>query len=158
MTNQPTISFDEATTDDVAWIVPRLRQADVDECEALFGAGSALECVQYGLHPGAYAFTMRRDGEVVAIFGVCRSVVAGVGTPWMVGTDKLDLCWRALVEDARFFVQVFLEAYPVLLNVVDARNAKSIRWLKRLGFKVNAPEPMGLAGELFHVFEFNATS
>jgi hypothetical protein len=39
-----------------------------------------------------------------------------------------------------------------LENVVDARNTKSIRWLRRMGFEVLPAAPLGVEGRPFHLF------
>jgi hypothetical protein len=46
-----------------------------------------------------------------------------------------------------------LEVFPHLFNLVDARNKKSIRWLKRAGFLVHEPIVHGPHDMLFHPFE-----
>ena len=46
--------------------------------------------------------------------------------------------------------------FPYLFNFVDARNMKSIRWLKHLGYAVGPPVPFGVAGLPFHPFSMGA--
>jgi RimJ/RimL family protein N-acetyltransferase len=43
-----------------------------------------------------------------------------------------------------------------LENFVDARNARSIRWLRRLGFSIREPRRMGLSDVTFYRFEMGA--
>ena len=45
-----------------------------------------------------------------------------------------------------------LREFPVLRNVVDARNTVSIRWLVWLGFTIGTPQPMGVRGLPFIPF------
>jgi hypothetical protein len=42
--------------------------------------------------------------------------------------------------------------FPEMRNYVDARHARSIRWLKWLGFTIEEARPMGFAGLPFHPF------
>lgn len=142
-----------ASLSDIVDLVPKLRQSDIEECEALFGKGSVRDSVLFGLHPNGVSFVAERAGEAIAVFGVCPGDEDGVGTPWLVGTDALDRCSRELITEARKTLAIWQRFYPVLRNVVDARNKKSIRWLKHLGFTVRDPKPLGLAGELFHEFD-----
>lgn len=153
MNKRPTIHYRPATPSDIVELMPRLRQSDIDECEALFGRDTALEATMHGLRNDGVAFMMVRDGESIAVFGVCPGDEPGVGVPWMIGTNALDKCRRELMADARSCVAVWHRFYPTLANVVDARNAKSIRWLKRLGFTLHSPEPMGVEGLPFHRFD-----
>jgi hypothetical protein len=45
------------------------------------------------------------------------------------------------------------ESFPCeVVNYVDARNVRAVKWFKWLGFEVSEPEPFGLNGELFHRF------
>jgi len=151
--SRTTLRYREATDADIESLVPRLRQGDIDECEALFGKGSVLEATLHGLRPEGVAFVAVREGETIAVFGVCPGDEPGVGTPWLVGTETLDRCARELIAEARTVLPIWRQFYPILRNVVDVRNSKSIRWLKRLGFTLRTPEPMGMAGEMFHPFD-----
>ena len=153
MSKRSKITFREATPGDIEELVPRLRQADIDECEALFGRDTVLATALHGLRPDGVAFVAVREGITIAVFGVCPGEKPGHGVPWMVGTNELDKCGRELMAEARSCLNVWHRFYPTLMNVVDARNTKSIRWLKRLGFTLRAPEPMGVGGLLFHPFD-----
>lgn len=147
------VRYREAALSDIVDLVPRLRQSDIDECEALFGNGSVLEATLHGLTPEGAAFVAVHAGETIAVFGVCPGDEEGVGTPWLIGSEALDRCARELVSEARSTLAIWQRFYPILRNVVDARNKKSIRWLKHLGFTVRDPKPLGLSGELFHEFD-----
>jgi len=45
------------------------------------------------------------------------------------------------------------EKFSLLYNYVDARNVKSIKWLRWLGFQLDEPAPYGVRGLPFHRFE-----
>lgn len=94
------------------------------------------------------------DGEPVALFGVgALSLLQGVGTPWLLGTDRMWRHPRTLVVEGRRYLSTMRSLYPHLVNYVDARNDASIRWLKRLGFTLHDPAPYGAMGLPFHKFE-----
>ncbi len=45
------------------------------------------------------------------------------------------------------------DAFPCeVVNHVDARNVKAVKWFRWLGFLVSDPEPYGPNGALFHRF------
>ena len=65
----------------------------------------------------------------------------GVGAaPWLLATDLLDRHLFSLTRFARVGLGQMLAVYPVLSNVIDARQVRTIRWLEGLGFVV-ADEP-----------------
>jgi hypothetical protein len=49
-----------------------------------------------------------------------------------------------------------LSLFPVLENMVDSRNKKSIRWLKHLGFTFSEAKPHPYSGVPFHDFEMRS--
>ena len=50
----------------------------------------------------------------------------------------------------------WLARFPVLRNVVDARYAEAIRWLRWLGFRFGEPVNIGVAGLPFLPFQMEA--
>lgn len=139
-----------ATLRDVVDIVPRLRQSDIDECEALAGKGSVLRMAVATVVGSVIAMTYVRDGKVTAMFGVAGRLLDEEGSPWMFGTD--DIVGRSVVREGRRHVPMMLRLFKRLSNVVDTRNEKSIRWLKSLGFKFEKAVPVGPSGVLFYPF------
>ena len=93
------------------------------------------------------------SGEAVGIFGIgpiCR--VTGKGAPWMLGTDKLLKYRRELLLDPPAALEGMLDLYPRLENYIHVKNKKSVRWLKRLGFKMDKPITLPTSGEDFMRF------
>lgn len=121
------------------YLAANLRQSDLDEIDALSGA-SALSALSFSYRRASICMVALIDGKPEAIWGAgSLNVLAGSGSPWMVCSDRA-------TDDLRFFLRMsvdwrdqLLSRYSVLRNVVDCRNAKSIRWLKWLGFKFSAP-------------------
>jgi len=97
------------------------------------------------------------DGEVIALFGVAGASLLGehgpVGSPWLLGSDKLDRHAKTLVRAGKKYVGLIHEKYPYLANYVDKRNTISKRWLRRLGFTIHPPIPRGPMGMMFHRFD-----
>lgn len=139
---------------DLILLTPRLRKADVDECEALFGPGSVSSAAAHTFTHSPVRFTIAFDGVPIGMFGVAvHSMLGDIGHPWMFGTPSLEKHMRrALIKDAGGYISDMLRLFPRLENVVDARNTKSIRWLQRMGFTVRPAVPMGAAGVPFHPF------
>ncbi|WP_148663187.1 hypothetical protein [Hydrogenophaga sp. PBC] len=101
--------------------------------------------------------TVLIDGRVAAIFGlVPLSLVTGVAAPWLLGTDLVTQNRRALMRVAPAYIAAMARAYPHLINLVHAENEFAVRWLRRAGFTLHAPEPHPSTGHPFHRFEMKA--
>lgn len=135
---------------DEALILARLRSQDADEMGAL------------GLEPDkALAASIRVsdwvavglcDEEPVCIFGVAPTAsLAGIGAPWMFATIGLSRVRRPFVESCRRVVDLMLEDYPRLQNMVDERNTGALRWLRWLGFEISTGT-VAHNGHRFHLF------
>jgi hypothetical protein len=139
---------------DVILLIPRLRQADIDECEALFGRGTTPMIASETFRNSPLRYTVEEDGVVIAMFGVAApSLLADSGHPWMFGSDAMDRApRRAFIDAGRKYIADMLRFFPRLENIVDSRNEKSIRWLRRMGFILSPAIPMGPEGVPFHPF------
>ena len=137
-------------------MVPRMRPADIAECEAS-GHPNLLWTVKMSITMSSHCWTATVDGEVACIFGVgAVSLLGGQGCPWLLGTDHIDRNARVFIRRSVPYIHKMLEAYPHLLNFVDARNVRSIRWLRQVGFTVHDPVPHGPFHLPFHPFERRA--
>jgi hypothetical protein len=141
---------------DLEIILANIREADRDECEALFGTDSLTGAAVRTVANSLDSWVAEIGGEPVAIFGVSGGLVGRTGYPWMFGTDAVDHNTRSLMRDSRGYIRQMLDVFPRLTNVVDARNEKYIRWLKRIGFNILPPIAMGKGGLMFHPFEMGA--
>jgi ribosomal protein S18 acetylase RimI-like enzyme len=141
---------------DLDSVLANIRQADRDECEALFGAGSLKDAAVRTVANSLDTWVAEVDGEPVALFGVVGGLTGRTGYPWMFGTDAIDRNRRSLMRDCRGYIQQMLDVFPRLTNLVDARNEKYIRWLKRIGFRILSPINIGVAGLPFYPFEMGA--
>lgn len=154
------ITIFRATLADADELYAHLRPADRAECEA-YGKPSVEDGIQDSVKDSSgFCWTARREGALMAVFGVAPIAFTGqwggFGSPWMLGTPLLDRHPRILQRLAPEYVQIMLKAFPHLMNFVHAKNTRSVRWLKRLGFHLHAPELYGTRGELFHRFEMHA--
>ena len=141
---------------DLRHLAQNLRAADRQELAATHGYDiDLLQCLQTAVSASEEAFiAVTAYGEPIAVFGVAPvSLLGGIGCPWMLGTDTMDLYGRAVVTLSRQHVARWAQRYSLLFNYVDARNLRSIAWLKRTGFAILPAAPYGLSGEPFHRFE-----
>lgn len=139
-----------ATVDDARTLV--LRAADREEVEALTGR-DPHEVLVESVARSASAWAGLADGTLVCLFGVVPLTPIGVtGVPWLLGSDAVTRYGRPFLRRNRVYLREMLRAFPVLRNVVDARNAVAIRWLQWLGFTLGVPQPMGVRGLPFIPF------
>lgn len=145
------------TAADIEHLAANLRECDRQELLASHG-GDLLGAVRHAVKISTHCWAMHVGGQLVLIGGAAPlSLLGGIGSPWMLGADHLDRAPGALTRMAVQYRQVCLTAYPYLVNFVDARNVKSIRWLKRIGFTVaEHPVPYGVHGMPFYKFELRS--
>lgn len=107
-----------------------------------------------GLRFSDQAMTGLIDGEPVCMWGVVtESMIGRIGVPWMLGTSKLDKLARVFLRHCREPLLEMMQGYGKLINYVDARNLRTIKWLRFMGFHVEPEtQPYGVSGLPFHRF------
>lgn len=87
---------------------------------------------------GGTALTAFVEGEgIAAIFGVAPvSGYPKLGQVWCVGSDLIEHHKREFLTLSREWLEAANRRYPVLGNVIDARNEVSLRWLQWMGFSL----------------------
>lgn len=141
---------------DIQFVAEHMRGADRAELAAVHGEqASPLHLLAQAVLNSPDVWTgVTADGEPICICGVApRCLLTGSASPWLLGTEKLFTEPGALVREGHRYIGRMRLIYPELVNYVDARNTKSIRWLRRLGFTVHPAEPYGRAGLPFHRFD-----
>jgi hypothetical protein len=139
--------------DDVAALLAEIRPADLAEGEALLGPGAVPAALAQSLRDSALAWTADTPDGLMCMFGVApASLMGDQGLPWMVGTPRVAKYAGALTRLAGPYIGRMLAAFPLLVNVVDARNTRAIAFLKHAGFTVLPAGPVGRAGLPFHPF------
>lgn len=127
----------EAVVEDADLLGPNLGVADKAELDALHPGKAPEEllriCIR-GSVGAAWAATV--DDTVIAAWGVGPSNLVGVGHPWCLASDDGRLSQsKAFVAGARAALPTMQAMYPILTNIIDARNLRHKKWLKALGFR-----------------------
>lgn len=149
---RPDIRIVPARASHVRTVARRMRQADRDEIEAASGS-TPIHALTFSLRRSSRAWTGIINGRAELIFGVGDlNVLAGVASPWLLGTDEVDRNFIAFARASISARDQLLSRYAILRNFVDERNTASIRWLKWLGCTFS--EPIDLRGHSFRLFEF----
>ena len=147
------VEFRPAVAGDAADLAHRLRAADMDELHAAHGPDAdPLALLENGLQITPDAMAAVQGGRVIALLGCAPAgtMLTPCGVPWLLGSDECARHGRLFVSLGRREVADWLRRFGRLENYVDARNAASIRWLRRLGFTIHPPQRLGAA--LFHRF------
>lgn len=144
------VTVEPAQTRHVNRIANRMRAADAAECAA-FGLGPKAG-LRHSLAGAALAWTVMIDREPAAMFGLrVRSLLSGVGHPWLLGTDDMFRARRELLRQAPAYIRAMSETAPRLWNYVAADNEKSLRLIRALGFEID-PDLVSIGGVLFRRF------
>jgi hypothetical protein len=139
---------------DVLQLYRNMRQADIDEVKAS-GGESVLVAIADSVAVSSLCWAVDIDDSLCCMFGCAPigGLLSRSAAPWMLATDVLDKHPLALMKTCRGYLSHMYSTYPHLLNYVDARNVKSVRWLRRIGFTILPAEPHGPLGMPFHKFE-----
>lgn len=131
-----------------------MRQADKEEVFA--GSGrSPVAALVFSLRKSSNAWTAIVNGRPEVMFGVGDiNVLAGVGGPWLLGTDAVERHYVPFLRASVSFRDQLLRRYPVMRNFVDDRNRASIRWLRWLGASFS--DPVMFNGHSFRMFELRS--
>jgi stage V sporulation protein SpoVS len=137
-----------STEDDARELAPLLRAEDRAEVLALGVA--PVDGLLQSLAAAREAWTYRDDGRIICMAGVAPlSLIGSTGIPWLLGSPLVVAHRRAFMVETRRMVARWLDWFPVLRNVVDARYQAAIRWLRWLGFTIG--EPFNLSRGVFRV-------
>lgn len=145
-----------ATQEDLLDLLTNMRAADWDEVQA--ATGDVEHALLFGAKTSNWVEACIIDGQLACVFGLAplQGLLGRQAAPWMLGTPVIDKNQRVLLTHSRRYLERMRSEYPHLLNCVDARNKKSVRWLRWLGFTLHPAAPYGEAQLPFHLFEMKA--
>ena len=139
---------------DAAIVADNLRLEDAAECKAQAGS-SPRESLLYCYFMSKPCMTLiSRHGNPIAMWGTVQEGMAG--RIWLLGCqamfDDLGDKHYFLRESKRQLAKL-QEQFPILFNLVDARNEVHVRWIQWLGFTFIHKHPQwGPEGRLFYEF------
>lgn len=138
---------------DASAIAPHLRDADKNEIIASHGH-DIENAIAASINASEASTVCLPDGTPICIFGIGGDG-QGYGIPWMIGTDEMIKHRKALIRDARNWIERQLKRYPILYNYADGRNTVHINWLRHMGFTIShAPDYIGVDREVpFYLFQ-----
>ncbi len=135
--------------DDVLYLKDRLRKSDVDEIWSSVRL-SPENALIHSRKGSPLCQTVLFHGNPVAMFGVAPDINGS--SAWFLSTDELDKMWLSFLRMSKTCIKMMLNEAPILYNWVDARNTRSVRWLKWCGAKVEDAKPFGPDNLPYHFF------
>ena len=146
------VTFHRPTEEMVQFIADNMRDADRIEVEASDG-WKPLEALHKSLGASHLSTVACVQGVPCVVFGlVIHDIMAGTGSPWMLGTDGALKHRRQFLTETPQVIEEMLRKCVKLVNHVHVKNRESVRWLRWLGFTLEEPAPYGVVGEEFHRF------
>lgn len=142
----------ETTPFHIAELLPNIRQADRDAWLAEAGL-TPEEFLPILLRSAGESWTVMVDARVVCIFSVLQHAEdRSIGFPYFVCSREAEHHAGEMLERFKSVLNVMQQYYSCLMNYVDVRNRKTIRFLRRIGFTVHPAQPYGAKGMLFRKF------
>jgi hypothetical protein len=124
---------------DALALAPRLRAEDLAELQAA-SRRTPLANLLLGIQLSDEPFALlSRTGEVVALCGVAACADRPeAGCVWLLGAAEATLEPVWFTRTTRALLARMERPYALVLNAVDARHRKALRWLAALGFNESA--------------------
>ena len=135
------IEFVKVTSKDVAIIDALVRNLRMDDEREIFASGNfcVYNRVMFSVLTSRCYAAMVNE-QVLCVFGVCTQVFENnYRVVWLLGTDVVDGNKKEFCVKSKAIVDGWVKEYGRLANFVWVKNKKSIRWLKFLGAKFDAP-------------------
>lgn len=142
-----------ATLEHVDLIAPMVRHADIEEIWAA-SMQTPKQAMLHGMKFSSESYVGFVNDEPICMWGIAQeSLVGNLGVPWMISTTSMDKYAVTFLRHCRDQVLEVLKSYAWLVNYVDARNIRAMRWLEWLGFEIDAePQPYGAFSMPFYKF------
>lgn len=112
-----------------------LRPADLDEMKATHSL-PPIECLAQSVAMSTLCWIALDGDTPFCVFGCAPSAAPGVGVAWLVGTARLDTIPHTFVRNTLRHLKEMHRLFPCLFNYIDARNVRSMEWLRVCGFSL----------------------
>lgn len=144
----------DSIQEDCYEVAKRMRNQDREEVWASNHL-SPIEAAMFSFKHSTSCLTVERKGFAVAMFGIVPANLLGCSASiWLLTTDGILGIDKAFVRRSRYFIDYFLNFYPLLYNYADVRNTVSMKWLTYLGCTWGETVPYGMDKLPFKQFSF----
>lgn len=117
----------------LAELLADIRCEDADELDA--HGPDRMKLLRTEVNNSSEVFEGRRDGALVALWGVTPSPNGKSCGAWMFSTNAATKFKRDVLIGSELFVEHLLNQYDKVYVEVDERYKKAVRWLTYLGFE-----------------------
>jgi hypothetical protein len=136
------------SADHLPWLASQMSEEDRAECAAMgLGPYRALK-LGLDLSVTAWCGMKMPEQRPLCAFGVLplEGLLGEVGAPWFLSTPELRRYAVRFLKDCDEYLKRCLDIFPTLVEMVDARHTRGIKWVKWLGFTLSGPIPWGPFG------------
>ena len=122
--------FNLTTEEDISKLVDAIREDDAAEVDAL-SAKSLEISIRDSVKGSEEAWTATFNGEVLCIFGIAKfNLLSEEACPWLMTARGIEKHRKAFLTGTKVTLDYWKARYPVLINYVDARYTRALRWAK----------------------------
>ncbi len=141
----------QATTDDAVELTLHLRHEDAEEIRAA-GHDPDTAVLNSVRASGKSAWAVRVDDELLGLYGLaCVSCLEDLYTIWALTSTAVERRPKTFYKISKAILRSVLAEHPRLVNMVDARYDRCLRWARHIGFDVaRDPQPFGMLGNPFY--------
>jgi len=130
-----------------------------EDVEEVWAAGHVVpqKALSIGRARSRDTQTFLANGRVLCIFGVGQiEAFKNVGVPWMLSSGELPKHYWRFARGSAEWMKQQTSKWTEMINYVDARNSRAVRWLAWLGFDIDVPRPYGPDDMPFHRFSWRS--
>jgi len=146
-------SFDTKHIKSVKYIAMNLRAQDFDELYLFNGVNPFDVVLESWVMSSKRWIVLNKNDVAVAVLGVRPlDMYSDIGIPWLIGTKGLEKMKKFFVKYSKMILEEMKKGFKILINFVDAKYLKAVKWLDWCGFIIDDPIPCGAFKLPFHRF------
>jgi hypothetical protein len=125
-----------------------MRQKDRIEIRAS-GNFEPEKAVRASINRSSEAWALYAGDYLLGVFGVSKPPGVEWVVPWAMTSAHVNQFPLTFYRTSKEWTARWQTKYPYMVQMVHGAYTEALSWLKRLGFKIEAPEVYGKRGELF---------
>jgi hypothetical protein len=138
--------------DHLPYLASQMSAEDRAECAAMgFGPYRALR-LGFDRSVASWCGLKLPENRPLGAFGVMPvdGLLGEMGAPWFLSTPELRRYPVMFLKECAESLRKVHDIFPVLVEMVDARHKRGIKWVKWLGFELTGPVKWGPLGMDFY--------
>jgi hypothetical protein len=125
-----------------------MRRKDREEILASGGWADSERCVRANINRSVESYAVYKEDQLLYVFGVIpMNKLANL--VWLLSGECVDCHPVLFYKSTKIALNYLRDRYPLMGNMVHGKYTAALRWLERLGFKIDQPEKYGAQGDLF---------